>query len=53
MAESLTEAEERALYGDPSKRSPVEVEVASDPRGGDGTGVGAAGGASICGDRLT
>ena len=31
MAEALTDAEERALYGDPSKRNPVEVEVAPDP----------------------
>ena len=31
MAESLTDAEERALYGDPSKRTPVEVEVVPDP----------------------
>ena len=31
MAEQLTDAEERALYGDPSRRTPVEVEVASDP----------------------
>ena len=31
MAEQLTDAEERALYGDPSARTPVEVEVAPDP----------------------
>lgn len=31
MAEQLTDAEERALYGDPSRRTPVDVEVAPDP----------------------
>lgn len=31
MAEPLTDAEEQALYGDPSTRTPAEVEVASDP----------------------
>ena len=31
MAEQLSDAEERALYGDPSRRTPVDVEVAPDP----------------------
>ena len=31
MAERLTDAEERALYGDPSRRTPIEIEVAPDP----------------------
>lgn len=31
MAEPLTDAEEQALYGDPSTRIPAEVEVAPDP----------------------
>ena len=31
MAKQLTDAEERALYGDPSRRTPVDVEVAPDP----------------------
>ena len=31
MAQRLTDAEERALYGDPSRRSPIEIEVALDP----------------------
>ena len=30
MAEQLTDAEERALYGDPSEWTPVDVEVAPD-----------------------
>ncbi len=31
MAEQLTDAEERALYGDPSRRTPVDIEVAPAP----------------------
>ena len=31
MAEPLTDAEEQALYGDPSRRTPVDLEVAPDP----------------------
>ncbi len=30
MAERLTDTEERALYGDPSRRNPIEIEVAPD-----------------------